>query len=422
MGGTNWIDSQSATHAVPCKNCYPPASHWSDGENNQLKQRSLVTRSYASDSRQAWQPNSVSRYFKTFHWIPLSLGFGIAYIAYLRYRYVRGREQLKITTANVTDFLASEFEVNLYKMLPLNSTSRIVGKVNNMTVPRWARPHVYGAYAKTYGCKIDEAEVEDLTQYQTLGEFFRRSLKPGLRPIHAGNCVVSPADGTVLHFGKVDNGLVEQVKGITYSLSSFLGPKTWGNDEMGLDSNSELTHGDYQRSLLKGKDTELYHAVVYLAPGDYHRFHSPTDWQVHYRRHFPGHLLSVRPGLVSWIAGLFNINERVAYMGEWKHGFFSMIAVGATSVGSIKIYCDENLVTNCKKSKKGSYCDQAVSTNNNVVEFQKGDPFGEFNFGSTIVLVFEAPKDFHFNIEPGQKVQYGQLLSACKKHVQERSS
>lgn len=52
-------------------------------------------------------------------------------------------------------------------------------------------------------------------------------------------------------------------------------------------------------------------------------------------------MLSVRPGIVSWVAGLFNINERVVYTGQWKHGFFSMTAVGATNVGSIKVHFDD---------------------------------------------------------------------------------
>ena len=54
-----------------------------------------------------------------------------------------------------------------------------------------------------------------------------------------------------------------------------------------------------------------------------------------------GELLSVNPGIARWIQGLFNLNERVVYTGQWEHGFFSYTAVGATNVGSIKIYCDK---------------------------------------------------------------------------------
>lgn len=38
---------------------------------------------------------------------------------------------------------------------------------------------------------------------------------------------ISPADGKILHFGRVKNCEVEQVKGVTYSLETFLGPRTW---------------------------------------------------------------------------------------------------------------------------------------------------------------------------------------------------
>jgi len=35
------------------------------------------------------------------------------------------------------------------------------------------------------------------------------------------------------------------------------------------------------------------------------------------------------------------LNERAVYVGEWEHGFFSMTAVGATNVGSIKVHSDK---------------------------------------------------------------------------------
>ena len=55
----------------------------------------------------------------------------------------------------------------------------------------------------------------------------------------------------------------------------------------------------------------------------------------------PGSLMSVNPGVARWIKELFCHNERVVLSGEWTHGFFSLTAVGATNVGSIRIYFDK---------------------------------------------------------------------------------
>lgn len=50
--------------------------------------------------------------------------------------------------------------------------------------------------------------------------------------------------------------------------------------------------------------------------------------------------MSVNPGMARWIKELFCHNERVVLTGDWKHGFFSLTAVGATNVGSICIHFD----------------------------------------------------------------------------------
>lgn len=111
-----------------------------------------------------------------------------------------------------------------------------------------------------------------------------------------------------------------QVKGVSYSLEDFLGPPTW-NDK---DSSPTITEKIKQKS----PDNVLYQCVIYLAPGDYHRFHSPVAWKPEIRRHFSGELLSVSPNVAKWVPGLFCLNERALYIGKWTHGFFSFTAVG----------------------------------------------------------------------------------------------
>ncbi|XP_065760982.1 phosphatidylserine decarboxylase proenzyme, mitochondrial isoform X3 [Muntiacus reevesi] len=227
--------------------------------------------------------------------------------------------------------------VALYKSVPTRLLSRAWGRLNQVELPQWLRRPVYSLYIWTFGVNMKEAAVEDLHHYRNLSEFFRRKLKPQARPVCGLHSVISPSDGKILNFGQVKNCEVEQVKGVTYSLESFLGPRTPAED---LPFPPAAPHSSFRSQLVTREGNELYHCVIYLAPGDYHCFHSPTDWTVSHRRHFPGSLMSVNPGMARWIKELFCHNERVVLTGDWKHGFFSLTAVGATNVGSIRIYFD----------------------------------------------------------------------------------
>lgn len=60
---------------------------------------------------------------------------------------------------------------------------------------------------------------------------------------------------------------MEQVKGVSYSLGEFLGPAYWRNGpEVQPAGQTEL---EYEKSLLVNKDNDLFHCVIYLAPGIY---------------------------------------------------------------------------------------------------------------------------------------------------------
>ncbi|KAF2901070.1 hypothetical protein ILUMI_05126 [Ignelater luminosus] len=304
------------------------------------------------------------------------------------------------------DHTAKNWEVIFYCSLPLRATSRCWGWIADKRLPESLRPYIYGLYSNTFGVNLSEAAEEDFKSYPSLADFFARALKEGVRIIDPTSCLVSPCDGTVLHFGPVNTGQVEQVKGITYSLEKFLGENTW---------NRSNNNGDYRTSLLHKSDKQscLYQCIIYLAPGDYHRFHSPTEWQPTHRRHFTGELLSVNPSVARWLPGLFCLNERAVYLGQWAFGFFSMTAVGATNVGTVKVYFDKALQTNRPKYKQ-SYLWKDKCFGSTVL-LKKGDPFGEFRMGSTIVLLFEAPASFRFNLTPGQRVQMGQAICCAAK-------
>ncbi|PPQ69457.1 hypothetical protein CVT26_002867 [Gymnopilus dilepis] len=167
----------------------------------------------------------------------------------------------------------------------------------------------------------------------------------------------------------------------------------------------------------------LFFAVIYLAPGDYHRFHSPTAWVVEKRRHFVGELFSVSPWMAKRLENLFVLNERVALLGRWKYGFFGQVAVGATNVGSIKINFDQDLRTNTAMRRRnipppGAYTEATYAAASPLLRGQPlmaGEEMGGFCLGSTIVLVFEAPKEFEFAVKEGEKVRVGQRLGDLPK-------
>jgi len=354
--------------------------------------------SYWSQYRSVWKEH------------PLPIGVGLSLIAYIQYSRIRKRKVETASSDESDEFIDVDhygegveplkpWAMTAYQQLPLNALSRLVGLVfNGMELPVWSRRHVIGMYAALFGCNLDEAEISNPEGYPTLGAFFRRKLKNTARPIDSEVPLTSPCDGRVLACGQVDpaTGCLEQIKGVSYPLKEFLGGA-------GPESTTE-------------GNTSLYQVTMYLAPGDYHCFHSPADWIPHQRRHFRGKLLSVSPPVVGKVPNLFSINERVVYSGHWQEDkFFSFVAVGATNVGSIVIPSDEGLKTNQKKLNKG--CE--------VTPFQisqsKGDYFGEFNFGSTVVLVFELPSDklYELGVVNGQKVKVGQpLLKECFRECQ----
>ncbi|QPG73329.1 hypothetical protein FOA43_000639 [Brettanomyces nanus] len=283
----------------------------------------------------------------------------------------------------------------IYSRLPFNAISRLWGRFNRLNLPEWLREPGFSFYAKLFGVNMDEMADPDLRHYHNLSEFFYRSIRPETRPIDPDAQLTSPCDGRIIKLGLVENGEIEQVKGMTYKVEALLGTtdskklagpikaieypiQTSKNDEIFskfLKDYEQHDHTAHVNQLVKYKEEgdkalyrssisqiikisskiyqphpdeshRLYYAVIYLDPGDYHHFHSPANWVATTRRHFAGELYSVAPYFQRSLNNLFVLNERVSLLGYWRHGFFSLTPVGATNVGSIKVNFDKDLSTN----------------------------------------------------------------------------
>lgn len=405
---------------------------------------------------------------------------------------------------------SGSWHVQILSTLPLKAMSRLWGRFNEIELPYYFRVPGFKLYSWVFGVNLNEVAEPDLHTYPNLAAFFYRKLKPGVRPLDPDpRALLSPSDGRILQFGIIERGEVEQVKGMTYNLDALLGSATPSyadhskrladhtsepnqKDVESMKSDAEfarmngisytlpgLLSGDsstkrrasmdasttskptseiqVQEELARGEGTPwyapktaanhaLFYVVLYLAPGDYHRFHSPAAWVVESRRHFAGELYSVSPYLQRHLPGLFTLNERVALLGRWRWGFFSYTPVGATNVGSIKINFDSELRTNSMltdtaadmaaalAAKRGEQSPEFVEATYRHASrtlgghpLQRGEEMGGFQLGSSIVLVFEAPfgtrrsfdagwpdeertDGWRWCIEKGQRIKMGEKL------------
>lgn len=214
-------------------------------------------------------------------------------------------------------------------------------------------------FIRYYKVETGEAELP-LNQYETLGAFFIRRLKPGARVIDQDS-LVSPVDGTLTQGGSFQpqNPRLTQIKGLEYQLEDLIGPG-WNI-------------GDYRTGGF---------LTVYLAPYNYHRIHSPIEGQVTQVSYIPGALWPVNSWSVTQVPGLFVVNERIIVELTGTGGKALVVMVGATNVGRITLDFLPSLIGN-------SYPQNEMRIWNppQPISIQKGQGLGCFELGSTVILI-----------------------------------
>jgi len=271
----------------------------------------------------------------------------------------------------------------LIHRLPQKTLSRTMGKITASRFSRLAIQH----YIRHY--RIDPSIVEKpIHEYRTLKEFFCRRLKPGARQIAPGeDVVVSPVDGTVSQLGDISHGTLIQAKGKEFTVAELLG----GNEERA-------------RRYCGGK-----FITIYLSPRDYHRIHMPVSGNLIRFSYLPGRLYPVNQLGVQHVDRLFARNERlVTYIQTDKWGEVALIKVGALFVGSVKVvYCSAS--TN---EKHGRQMEDEIAGS---PRYEKGQEVGWFEFGSTVILLFESGRlDWAKGVDRGSPLLMGQELATFR--------
>lgn len=238
-------------------------------------------------------------------------------------------------------------------MLELTSNpvySRILkGFVNT----RLSKPLI-SSFAEIYGVNKEEL-LHELREYDTLGDFFTRELKKGVRSLpQSEKEVVSPVDGLLSESGEISDDLYFYVKGKPYSLKTMLGLE----------------------STIKRYENGTYF-VFYLSPKDYHRIHSPFEGNV----------------IKRWALGKYS--EPVNEMGKFY--------------GKEPLASNYRLITEFSFSGKRMAMVKVGALNVNSIHpthvgdsINRGEEVAYFSFGSSIVLLFEPDM-----LEIKEEVRYG---------------
>ena len=230
----------------------------------------------------------------------------------------------------------------LLTALPKVALSRCTGLFARIPLPKPVRRPFYRWFARRYGANLEEIDG-DLAGFQSLQRFFQRGLRSDARPV-ADAALVWPCDGRIVSSGPIADGRIRQIKNLDYSVGELVGDDTLAEP---LRDGSQAT--------------------IYLAPGDYHRVHSPFDCTIESVTALPGTLFPVNPPAVRCIPRLFVRNARHVLRCRLPDGrLAATVLVGAFNVGGTRITVQPG---------------QSVA---------KGDEVGQFGFGSTVVALLAA--------------------------------
>ncbi|MCL4432180.1 MAG: phosphatidylserine decarboxylase [Epsilonproteobacteria bacterium] len=240
---------------------------------------------------------------------------------------------------------------------------------------------INNTYVRMMG--LDMSEFKSPDSYESLNELFTRHFVTMRTFSTQTNEVISPCDSLITEWGMIEETRALQIKGMSYDVNAFLG------EDINEVSKEAIRDGSYVN--------------FYLSPRDYHRYHAPLDMQVIKAVHIPGKLYPVNIPTLKNKVDLFIENERVVLECLSHEGKrFFLVLVGALNVGKMEVAFEPKIQTN-------------TTLIPSVYEYEnlhlaKGDDFGCFKMGSTIIMLCEKEM-CEWNIKTGESVRFGQTIA-----------
>ena len=260
--------------------------------------------------------------------------------------------------------------------------SQNFGKFASKEFSPWFQNIVNNTYVGLMG--LDMGEFYDRSTYKSLNALFTRRLIKDREFSKDKNDFISPSDSFISECGDLNDVDALQIKGMRYDACDFVG------DNFTKDEKSIIKNGKFIN--------------FYLSPKDYHRYHIPTDLKVIKAVHIPGKFYPVNVKSLKMRVNLFIENERVAILCEATNGKrFYMVLVSALNVGVMQVSFEPSIQTNATAKTPKEY-------NFDNLYLKKGDDFGCFEMGSTIVII--AEKDMlSLDLKVNDNVKYAQTIA-----------
>jgi len=293
----------------------------------------------------------------------------------------------------------------LYR-LPQGLLSRMTGRLADRHLPPFLRGPVLRAFVRWAGVHSEEAERPP-ADYPSLGEYFVRRLRPGVRrwPSDPGQ-LASPVDGVVGAFGILRSQQLLQAKGMPYTVEELLTADAGALSRSGVDP-----------SVFEGG----WYITLYLSPRHYHRIHVPANGQILRAESIPGSLFPVNEPALRTVPRLFPRNERLVVWMDLDGAPLALVAVGAFNVGRISVDFDPEWNGRGRRAGGRGVTNLPRGRGAGVREYHpplsalQGEGLAAFHLGSTVVLLRGPNPDgsvpsLHPGVRGGDEIRLGDPL------------